>query len=68
MDEHAFKDGEYVLYNKAGTYQIGKIKKCLDCGAYVWYHEGQTTALTSYEYLHHIDNGYVIKLTSLAEV
>ncbi len=63
-----FKDGEYVLYQKGGTFQFGKIKRCLARGAFVWYHEGQTAALTPYEYLYHIDNAFVIKQTSLAEL
>ena len=63
-----FKDGEYVLYQKGDTYQLGQIKSRLERGAFVWYHEGQTAALTPYEYLHHIENAFVIKQTSLAEL
>ena len=63
MDE--YKEGELVLYQNGDRYEIGKIKRLTDTGAFVWYSEGDTAAKTPYECLHKIVNGYTIKETTL---
>lgn len=60
-----YKEGELVLYQNIDRVEIGKIKRPTDDGAFVWYHEGETAAKTSLDCLHKIQNGYVIKTTTL---
>ena len=60
------KSGDYVIYlNGATTCQLGRIKRTTERGAFVYYHEGDTAALTPYDRLIPISNDYTIKSTSL---
>jgi hypothetical protein len=63
MDE--FKEGELIIYQNGDRYEIGKIKRLCDNGAFVWYHEGSTAAKTPYDCMHKLINGYCIKVTTL---
>ncbi len=63
MDE--FKEGEFIIYQNGDRYEIGKIKRLTDNGAFVWYHEGSTAAKTPYDCMHKLVNGYCIKVTTL---
>lgn len=63
MDE--FREGELIIYQNCDRYEIGKIKRLTDTGAFVWYSEGETAAKTPYEAMHKIANGYAIKETGL---
>lgn len=57
-----FKEGQLVLYEGAFGFEIGKIKKIKGKHtAYVWYHSGDTAALTDLKLLSPIVNGYCIK-------
>ena len=60
-----FKEGEYIIYQNGDRYEIGKIKRIVDDGAFVWYHDGETAAKTPFERMHKIVNEYVIGETSL---
>ena len=60
-----FKAGQLVIYKNGDKHEIGKIKLLDGDGAWVWYHSGETAALTSYRNLFPIDNAYCIKETSL---
>ena len=60
-----FKEGEYIIYQKGDRYEIGKIKRIVDDGAFVWYHSGETASKTPFEWMHKIANEYVIGETSL---
>ena len=60
-----FKEGEYIIYNNGDRFEIGKIKRVVSDGAFVWYHEGDTAAKTPFDCMHKIINGYVIKETSI---
>ena len=62
-----FKEGEYIIYQNGDRYEIGKIKRIVDDGAFVWYHSGETAAKTPFERMHKIANEYVIGETSLGE-
>lgn len=58
--------GDYVIYqDSATTCQIGKIKRITERGAFVYYHEGDTAALTPFDKLIPIRNDYTIKSTTL---
>lgn len=60
-----FNEGEYIIYQNGDRYEIGKIKRIVDDGAFVWYHDGDTAAKTPFERMHKIANEYVIGETSL---
>ena len=42
MDE--YKEGELIIYRNGDRYEIGKIKRLTETGAFVWYSEGDTAA------------------------
>lgn len=60
-----FREGEYIIYQNGDRYEIGKIKRIVDDGAFVWYHSGETAAKTPFERMHKIANEHVIGETSL---
>ena len=55
-----FKEGELIIYRNGDRYEIGKIKRLCDNGAFVWYHEGCTAAQTPYDCMHKLTNAYCI--------
>lgn len=60
-----YHEGELILYQNGTRFEIGKIKRIVDDGAFVYYHEGETTAKTPFDCMRKIANSYVIKETSL---
>lgn len=60
-----YYEGELILYQNGTRFEIGKIKHIVDDGAFVYYHEGETTAKTPFDCMRKIANAYVIKETSL---
>lgn len=57
-----FKEGQLVLYKGINGYEIGKIKRIRnDKKAFVWYHGGDTAALTDFDLLQPIVNDYCIQ-------
>lgn len=60
-----FKVGEYIVYRNGDRYELGKIKRITDDGAFVYYHEGDTAAKTPFNCMHKLVNEYVIGETSL---
>ena len=60
-----FKVGEYIVYRNGDRYELGKIKRITDDGAFVYYHEGDTAAKTPFNCMHKLANEYVIGETSL---
>lgn len=60
-----FKEGEYIIYRNCDRYEIGKIKRIVNDGAFVWYSSGNTAAKTPFDCMHKLENGYVIGETSL---
>lgn len=63
--KHEFKEGEYIIYVNGDRYEIGKIKRIVNDGAFVWYSSGDTAAKTPFDCMHKLENGYVIVETSL---
>ena len=51
-----FNEGDYIIYQNGDRYEIGKIKRIVDDGAFVWYHDGETAAKTPFERMHKISN------------
>lgn len=64
-EEPAFKAGDLIIYQNADRCEIGKIKRIVQDGAFVWYHEGSTAAKTPFDCMHRLVNAYVVKKTSL---
>ena len=60
-----FNEGDYIIYQNGARYEIGKIKRIVPDGAFVWYHNGETASKTPFEQMHKIANDYVIGETSL---
>lgn len=60
-----FYEGDYIIYQNGDRYEIGKIKRIVPDGAFVWYHSGETTSKTPFDQMHKIINDYVIGETSL---
>lgn len=60
-----FREGEYIIYRNGESYELGKIKRVTDDGAFVYYHSGSTAAKTPFECMHRLVNAYVIEGTSL---
>ena len=56
---------QLVIYRNGDRYEIGKIKKLTDHGAFVYYSSGDTAALTNYDDIHPIVNAHCILATSL---
>jgi hypothetical protein len=72
MYQSKFKKGEIVLYQNGNIFELGIIKTVVNAGsqeegkiAYnyrVWYHTGDTTALTHESDLHKITNAYAFNI------
>lgn len=60
-----YKAGQYVIYRNGDSYEIGKIKRVVDDGAFVYYSSGDTASKTPFDCIHPIVNEYVIDKTSL---
>lgn len=60
-----FREGELIIYQNGDRYEIGKIKRFVKDGAFVWYSEGDTAAKTPFDCMHKLLNRYTINKTSL---
>lgn len=60
-----FKVGEYIIYQNGDRYELGKIKRIVDDGAFVYYSSGDTAAKTPFSCMHKLANEYLIIATSL---
>lgn len=60
-----FKEGQLIVYHNGDTYEIGKIKRVVSNGAFVYYSSGETAAKTPFDLMHPLVNAYVIGETSL---
>lgn len=57
-----FKEGQLVLYKGVNGCEIGKIKRIRnDDKAFIWYHSGDTAALTDFDLIRPIINDYCIQ-------
>ena len=63
--DNQFHEGEYIIYQNGDRYEIGKIKRIVSDGAFVWYSDGDTAAKTPFDCMHKIMNEYVIGETGL---
>lgn len=65
MKKSDWKPGELIIYKNGDRFEIGKIKRITEDGAFVWYHEGDTAAKTPFDCMHKLINAYVILKESL---
>ena len=49
---HDFKVGDLIIYQNGDRFEIGKIKRMVDDGAFVWYSTGETEAITEEVQIH----------------
>lgn len=56
-----FQKGQLVIYKGSNGYELGKIKKIKDNkSAWIWYHSGDTAALTDFDLIKPLINDYCI--------
>ena len=60
-----FKEGQLIVYVNGDSYEIGKIKRIVKDGAFVWYSSGETAVKTPFDMMHPLVNEYCIGETSL---
>lgn len=60
-----FKEGEYVIYQNGDRYELGRIKRIVSDGAFVYYSSGDTASKTPFSCMHKLVNEYLIVATSL---
>ena len=60
-----FEEGQLIVYRNGDKYEIGKIKRIVKDGAFVYYSSGETAAKTPFDLMHPLVNAYVIDDTSL---
>lgn len=60
-----FKVGEYIIYINGDRYELGRIKRLTEDGAFICYHEGETAAKTPFDHIHKLTNGFTIKETTI---
>lgn len=56
-----FKEGDLIVYIKPDGCEIGKIKKIRNHEAFIWFHTGDTAALTNLDDCIPIINDYCIE-------
>ena len=57
-----YKEGQLVIYKGSSGYEIGKVKKIKDNkSAWVWYHGGDTAALTDFSLINPLINDYCLE-------
>ena len=60
-----FKENELIIYQNGDSFEIGRIKRLCEDGAFVYYHEGDTASKTPYDHMHKLVNAYVVTETTL---
>ena len=57
-----FEVNQLIIYKGSNGYEIGKIKRIKDSkSAWIWYHSGDTAALTDFDLIEPIINDYCIQ-------
>ena len=57
-----FKEGQLIIYKGSNGYEIGKIKRIKNNNsAFIWYHSGDTAALTDFDLISPLINDYCIQ-------
>lgn len=68
MKNNNFKEDELIIYQNGDRFEIGRIKRVTERGAFVYYHSGDTAAMTPFDCMHKLQNAYCIPFTILGGV
>lgn len=60
-----FKENELIIYQNGDRFEIGRIKRIVEDGAFVYYHSGDTASKTPFDCMHKLINNYCIIKTNL---
>ena len=60
-----FKENELIIYQNGDRFEIGRIKRLTEDGAFVYYHSGETASKTPYDCMHKLINNYCVIKTNL---
>ena len=60
-----FKENELIIYQNGDRFEIGRIKRLTEDGAFVYYHSGDTASKTPFDCMHKLINNYCIVKTTL---
>lgn len=60
-----FKVGEYIIYKNGDRCELGRIKRIVSDGAFVYYSSGDTASKTPFSCMYKLANDYLIIATSL---
>lgn len=60
-----FKVGEYIIDVNGDRYELGRIKRLTENGAFICYREDGIAAYTPYDHIHKLANGFTIIDTTL---
>ena len=60
-----FEEGEYIIYIGTCGMVLGKIKRIVEDGAFVYYSSGETAAKTPFRMMHKLKNQELIKKSIL---
>lgn len=60
-----FKENELIIYQNGDRFEIGRIKRLTEDGAFVYYHSGDTASKTPFDCMHKLQNSYCITQTNL---
>ena len=60
-----FSEGEYIIYMNGDRLELGRIKRVVEDGAFVYYSEGDTASKTPFDRMYKLINGFTIKKTTL---
>ena len=63
-----FNVGDLIIYQNGNRYEVGKIKRLTEDGAFVWFSTGETAAKTPFDAMNRIENAYAITGTKLGGV
>lgn len=60
-----FKENELIIYQNGDRFEIGRIKRIVEDGAFVYYHSGDTASKTPFDCMHKLINDCCIIETNL---
>ena len=60
-----YREGELILYQNGSRFEIGRIKRIVNDGAFVYYHSGDTAAKTPFDCMRKLTNAHTIVQTTL---
>lgn len=65
MKNNNFKENELIIYQNGDRFEIGRIKRVVEDGAFIYYHSGETASKTPFDCMHKLQNAHCIPFTIL---